>query len=204
MATAPLANSTRAVAMSRWGVSTATPEARTSVDVRAAGQMQHQVEVVDHQVEHHGDVGPARLERRQAGALEVADVAEMIAGPRRMARLKRSMCPTWSCSPRAPRRPRSAHRPPRGSPRAASPSGPGLRPRARRSPTAACADVGTAMVTARTCAEQLVEVGEGAGADLGGHRRGPRLVDVVHADQLHPVERAPDAGRDAGRGRRRR
>ena len=38
----------------------------------AAGEVQHQIEVVDHEVEHHRHVGAPRLERRQALALDVA------------------------------------------------------------------------------------------------------------------------------------
>ena len=43
----------------------------------AAGEMQHQVEVVDHQVEHHRDVGSPRLERGQPQALDVARPIEV-------------------------------------------------------------------------------------------------------------------------------
>ena len=43
----------------------------------AAGEVQHQVEIVDHEVEHDGDVGAARLERRQPLALDVAGSVEI-------------------------------------------------------------------------------------------------------------------------------
>ena len=44
---------------------------------RAAGEMQHQVQIVDHEIEHHGDVGAAGLERGQAVALDVAGSVEI-------------------------------------------------------------------------------------------------------------------------------
>ena len=134
-------------------------------DLGAAGEVQHQVEVVDHEIEHDGDVGAAGLERRQARALEVPGVVEVGPAPRGCARLKRSMCPTWSWTPFALAPWRSARRPRRASPPAASPSGPGRPRSSARSPTSACAGVGTAIVTASTCAEQ---------ARRGRRRRGCR------------------------------
>ena len=75
-ATAPLANSTRALAMSRWEQDR-EPRRPHFGGLRAAGQVQHQVEVVDHQVEHDRDVGAPRLERRQPLALDVPRPVEI-------------------------------------------------------------------------------------------------------------------------------
>jgi hypothetical protein len=37
----------------------------------AAGQVKYEVEIVNHQVQHHGDVGPTGLERGQSQALDI-------------------------------------------------------------------------------------------------------------------------------------
>ena len=76
-ATAPLANSTRALARSRWELSSDRPGRADLGGFGAAGQMQHQVEVVDHEIEHHGHVGAAGLERRQPLALDVPRAVEV-------------------------------------------------------------------------------------------------------------------------------
>ena len=70
VATAPLSKRMRALAMSSCALATAAPTASTLLD-RAVHQRQHQVEVVDHQVEDHRHVGAARLERRDAGGLDI-------------------------------------------------------------------------------------------------------------------------------------
>ncbi len=46
----------------------------------AAGEVQDQVEVVDHEVEHHGDVGAAGLEGGEALALEVQRMVQQRLG----------------------------------------------------------------------------------------------------------------------------
>ena len=68
-ATAPDSKVRRAFAMSTDGVSTGTPD-RAHRRRRAADERVHEVDVVDHEVEHDRDVGPARIERRQAVALD--------------------------------------------------------------------------------------------------------------------------------------
>ena len=55
--------------MSRRAESTGTPTASTPISGRS-DQLLDQVDVVDHQVEDHVDVGAARLERRQAMGLD--------------------------------------------------------------------------------------------------------------------------------------
>ena len=68
-ATAPDSNVSRAFAMSTNGVSTGTPTADTDV-TRAADERAHEIDVVDHQIEHDGDVRAARIERREPVALD--------------------------------------------------------------------------------------------------------------------------------------
>jgi hypothetical protein len=77
IATAPLANSTRAFGQVEVGRHDRQARGADVDHVGAAGQVQHQVEVVNHEIEHHRHVAPAELERREPGALEVADVVEM-------------------------------------------------------------------------------------------------------------------------------
>ena len=47
----------------------------------AAGEVEDEIEIVDHQVEHDGDVGPPGLEGRQPVALQIAGIVQV--GPRR-------------------------------------------------------------------------------------------------------------------------
>jgi hypothetical protein len=70
LATAPSANSSRALAMSTCSVSTGVPTARTSTS--GGHQRQDDVDVVDHQVGDHVDVGGALGEAAHALGLDVA------------------------------------------------------------------------------------------------------------------------------------
>jgi len=47
---------------------------------RPAGEVQHQIQIVDHQVQHNRHVGAPGLERGEPGALEVPDVSQMWLG----------------------------------------------------------------------------------------------------------------------------
>jgi hypothetical protein len=75
LATQPFSKRSRALAMSISPENTGVPIA----SMRSTGchDHLHQVDVVDHQVEHDIDVGAALLERRQAVAL---DEARRVAG----------------------------------------------------------------------------------------------------------------------------
>ena len=46
----------------------------------AAGQVENEIEIVDHEIEHHRDVGAAGLKRRQPVALQIAGLAQVGAG----------------------------------------------------------------------------------------------------------------------------
>ena len=75
-ATAPASKVMRAFAMSTNGVSTGTPTADTC-DTPPPDERAHEVDVVDHQVEHDRDVGAARIERRQPVALDEPRVVDV-------------------------------------------------------------------------------------------------------------------------------
>ena len=176
-ATAPLANSTRALAMSRWELSSDEPGRPHFGGLRAAGQVQHEVEIVDHEVEHDGDVGAAGLERRQPLALDVARAVEIGLG--RAERAVVALDVAHLELEAAPRR-RGDERVGLGDAwrRAASPSAPARRARAPGGPTAACAGVGTATVTASTRSSSASRSAKAVVPELVGHRprRAPASV----------------------------
>ena len=80
-ATAPPANSSRALAMSTERVSSGTPTAAISVDAPTDEGL-HQIDVMDHEVEHDRHVRPARRERRQPVALDEARAVDVAASRR--------------------------------------------------------------------------------------------------------------------------
>ena len=143
--------------------------------LRAAGQVQHQVEVVDHEVEHDGDVGAPGLERRQPLALDVPRSVEIGLGGAKGA-IEALDVPHLELHARAAPPRRSGHRPRRAWRRAASPSAPARRARAPGGPTSAWAGVGTAMVTASTRASSASRSSKARRPQLRGHlaRRAPR------------------------------
>ena len=75
-ATQPLANVSRAVAMSSWPPSTEMPSACTSLD-RRLGERQHDVQVVDHHVQHDADVGRAKRVAARARGFDVFRIADV-------------------------------------------------------------------------------------------------------------------------------
>ena len=74
LATQPLANRRRALAMSSDLLNTGMPTASTLIDGRFH-ERQHHVQIVDHQVQHHADVRAARRVRREAVRLDEARVS---------------------------------------------------------------------------------------------------------------------------------
>ena len=153
---------------------------------RAAGQPQHQVEIVNHQVEHDRDIGAPRLERREPLALDVPRPVEIgLRGAKGaivaldVPHLELHLAPRrrgdegiglgdrgreWllhqhrHAAPECPK----AHRRVR---RRGDRDGHGLDP-----------------------GQQRVEVAEGGHPQLPGHLGGTRLVGVVHPDQLGVLE----------------
>jgi hypothetical protein len=64
-ATTPDAKEMRAFAMSTNGVRTGTPTAATTAD-----ESQHEIDVVNHQVQHYRDVRSTRIERSQSVTID--------------------------------------------------------------------------------------------------------------------------------------
>ena len=177
---------------------------RRDVRRRAADEREHEVDVVDHQVEHDRDVGAARIERREPVALDEArrvDVrqrrADRAVEPLDVSRLQRSR--------RAPLRSRAARRPPRASSRSASRS-------ARACPRSSAA-LRDGVVRRRRhddrhrvdLVEQRVERRERAYAELASRparrarRRAskkPAKLDARHVAQNAHVMEAEPAGAD--------
>ncbi len=150
----------------------------------AAGEVQHQVEVVDHQVEHDGDVGAPWAGREPVAGSRCTGARRGTAPPRG-ARDCSARCAPPAAAP-VPGAPQRSARPPRpASPPAASPSAPARRGPSARRPTSAWAGVGTATVTASTSAEQHVQVGKRTGAELRRDLVGAARVGVVDAHQPH-------------------
>ena len=175
----------------------------THVDgLGAAGQVQDQVEVVDHEIEHDGDVGAARLEGGEALALEVERmVQQRLRGPQRL--VEALDVPDLQLDA-LPRR--------LGDQLVGLAHGGGERlfhEHGHAAPQHLQTDLGVVRRgdgdgDGAHRPEQLVQVVEGPAAagrrDLAG--AGP--VGVVHADEAWPRAMRPDGGRDDGQARPRR
>ncbi len=71
LATQPFSNVRRALQMSSTSPITLTPTASILRHLRV-GQMQHDVDVVDHHVQHHADIDAAEGQRADSGDFDEA------------------------------------------------------------------------------------------------------------------------------------
>ena len=186
----PLAKRSRALAMSTRPVSTGTPTA--SIDSTSAlHQRQHDVEIVNHQVEDDVDVEAALGKRAEPVHFDEARIGEQ--RPRGLDRRVEAL----GVADGQQRRPLS---PPAAIISSASASDRAIgfststgMPAARNgSAMSRCSSVGTAIVTASTCPSELARIEQRPRAVRRGDLLGARAVGVDDRDQLDARQRRQD------------
>ncbi len=187
LATAPEANSMRAVAMSTLGVTTPIPDARTSTTgspTRASTRSRSWIirSRITATSEPRAANGATRSDSMNRGDARYGAAA-------RSARLKRSTWPVWSSTPAPSAAATSASRLARAR-AAIGFSISTCRPRASAaSPTSWCAGVGTTTDTASTSASSASSERIGGGAELLRDLGGALGAGVEDADQPRVRER---------------
>ena len=170
---------------------------RVDARQRRAHQLLDQVDVVDHQIEHHVDVGAARLERREPMGLDEQRPVEHVGQRQQRRALKRSRWPTWRI--RAARRGERDQRIGLGRGVAAIGfSTSTCRPASSsRLATAQCAAVGTATLAASTLPSSAAASLSASDPEALRQRLRGGRVAIDHRDQLHIRQRGVFLGMKA-------
>ena len=151
-------------------------------------QRQHDVEIVNHQVEDDVDVEAALGKRAEAMDLDEARIGRAAAARRRPPGLNRSVCPTASATPdlAAAAIISSASASDRAIGFSTSTGTPACR---NGSAISRCSSVGTAIVTASTWPISSRQSNERARAVRRGNLLGPRAIRVDDRDELDARQR---------------